>query len=100
MILLIQFPPDDFNIEIHPACFHRRFDNLRIFHAVEGITRGRLIVQFLPLGGDLAMEGAGKTLLGLLCYLEFLPYYRLERSHVDGCLHKIILLYTADSGFE
>ena len=100
VILLIQFPPEDLNIEILLAYFERCLDNLRVFHAVEGITSGRLIVQFLPLGGDLAMEGAGKTLLGLLCCLEFLPYYRLERSHVDGCLHKIIFLYTADSGFE
>ena len=97
VILLIQFSPEDLNIEILPVRFQRCLDNLGIFHAVEGITSGRLIVQFLPLGGDLAMEGAGKTLFGLLCCLEFLHYYRLERSHVDGCLHKTIFLYAVDS---
>lgn len=78
MIIFIQLPPQNFNIEVLLPHLHGHLHDLWIFHAVEGITSGDLVMQFIPLGGDLAVKGSGYTLLRLLCCLYFLSYDGFE----------------------
>jgi hypothetical protein len=67
---------------------------------VNSVAGRGLLLQLFPRKGDFPVQRASDTLLRLLCCSEFLFYYRLEGSHMHGCLHKTIFFDTGDRGLE